>query len=772
MTATFFVAHCPYSPHSMISGLRHNFLFSTPLLAVVGWLLMSSMVWTVLTEPPLSGVFWPADIHATVVAAFGGSLTTSLSGQIETSLDWTSVALGLAGTLVVAAAIAGITQAAGKVPPDATSPTNRTATVAAQSGLSAVSVPWLFAGIWLTAWLSVTMLLNPALMSFLVTTTPLWTALIVAASLSRFVGALVTFRADSDAASIPMAKSRCECIIVVFAAVAWVAVSFWINERLYAGLLVPHGDSAMYEEHLWNVWHGKGFRSYLDQGLFLGEHIQVIHLLLLPLHMLWPSYLMLELAASASLAMCVIPIYSIARRHTGSNRAAMWLALAWLLFFPMHFLDIAIDLKTLRPSCYGLPFLFWGIDFAERRRLVRASLCLLLALTTQEDFALVVGSIGAVLWLTDRGRMVTAPDCRRFSIWSLSVLLFAVVYVLVAVLVVIPYFRGGAVVHYSRYFGNLGNNPSDLLRTTFTDPLKVLSVLFSLRTLYYVLVLTVPLGLSPWRRPVFLLAGVATFGMLSLIQLGNGPGVDPDPDSDQATSLSELPPIPYHHFHAPLLPVIFWAAAAGLRPRQPSASGACQPSEDHRSHPRPDSCSAQAPEKSLPNHRRPGSIITLALRVWVDFPGTSADRARFVFFCALATAVTGSMMPVGVNFWSAGSSVGWSRLSQPSRRAAAFEKVLAQLPISARVASTDYVHTRLTHFERSYDYSDYLRAVNNYQPGVPADTDYIVIDTSHPYSRVRTLAEVRELQTEPDKWDVLPDETNGLFIVLKRRHSL
>ena len=124
-------------------------------------------------------------------------------------------------------------------------------------------------------------------------------------------------------------------------------------------------------------------------------------------------------------------------------------------------------------------------------------------------------------------------------------------------------------------------------------------------------------------------------------------------------------------------------------------------------------------------------------------------------------------MPVGVNFWSAGSSVGWSRLSQPSPRAAAFEKVLARLPDSARVASTDYVHTRLTHFERSYDYSDYPRAVNNYQPGVPADTDTIVIDTSHRYSRVRSLADVRELQTEPDNWEVLPDETNGLFIVPK-----
>jgi hypothetical protein len=65
----------------------------------------------------------------------------------------------------------------------------------------------------------------------------------------------------------------------------------------------------------------------------------------------------------------------------------------------MHFLDIAIDLKTLRPSCYGLPFLFWGIDFAERRRTFASSICFLVALTTQEDFALVVGSIGAALFL-------------------------------------------------------------------------------------------------------------------------------------------------------------------------------------------------------------------------------------------------------------------------------------------------------------------------------------------------------------------------------------
>ena len=45
----------------------------------------------------------------------------------------------------------------------------------------------------------------------------------------------------------------------------------------------------------------------------------------------------------------------------------------------------------------------------------------------------------------------------------------------------------------------------------------------------------------------------------------------------------------------------------------------------------------------------------------------------------------------------------------------------------------------------------------------------IVIDTQHPYSRIRKLDDVPELKKEPGEWEVLPDETNGYFIVLKRR---
>ncbi len=695
--------------------------------ACFGCAAMATMVWTICTDLALANVCWPTDIHRSVVGLLGGDTQIAINGETIINLSWLSVLLRVTLSLGGLTAFAAILERRFQknLRSDATSGSSSIAGFVSTSVRCSgrIAFPCLFSAAWLLVWFLAEAYSDIRVLAFIVTTTPVCLALIVAGMINSCfdchpskVPATGSTAASFGSGSIGNSgASRSwwpEFAIVVLAMLAWEATSFWMNERLYAGLLVPHGDSAMYEEHLWNVWHGKGFRSYLDQGLFLGEHIQVIHLLLLPLHMLWPSYLMMEFCASASLAICAIPLFSIARRHSGSSRAAMWLSLAWLLFFPMHYLDIAIDIKTLRPSCYGLPFLFWGIDFAERRKLTGSSLFFLIALSTQEDFSLIVGSIGLVLFLVAL-RDSSDGARRRMLQWSAGVLLFSVAYLLLAVLVVIPGFRGGAVVHYSRYFGDLGNSPGDLIRTAIQDPTRILKVLVSFRTLGYLIVLTAPLGCLAWRKPIYLLAGVPTFVMLSLIQLGNeaGPGVD----ASGVEAVSQLPPVPYHHFHAPLLPVLFWAAAVALKsPR-------------------------------------------------------SVRLARFAFWCALGTAMSGSMMPIGTNFWSETSSYGWRSLYVPGDRAAEFSKILEQIPLSSRVASTDYVHTRLTHFERSYDYSGYLRAVNNYQPGVPDDTDYIVIDTSHPYSSVRSLADVRELKVEPEKWDVLPDDTNGLFIVLKRR---
>jgi uncharacterized membrane protein len=646
-----------------------------------------------LSDPAVAGLMWPADINAWVVRVLGGEAGEPLK---QPQLSFMPVVLRFVGLTFFALILGRLLNREVTV---------RSMTIELMQRLGIIGIA---AGV---LW-GVQLQLRD---EFVAGTLPPLMMLLIGVALYSVLS--VCLRAPGSSGS------RSAWGIMLLVTFGWICISFRLNERLYANLLIPHGDSAMYEEHLWNIWHGKGFRSYLDQGLFLGEHIQVIHLLLLPVHMIWPSHLALELAESIALGTCTVPLFLIVRRRTNNEWAACLLALSWLFFFPMHFLDIAIDQKTFRPVCLGLPFLFWTIQSAESGRLRLAWLFLLLALSAKEDMALITAPIGAVLAMS-AWRDGSQQSLRN---WGLAAAFFSVAWLFLAVLVVIPGFRAGDVVHYSRYFGELGSSPGELVRTAITKPTLVLAQVFSFRTLFYTCLLLAPLAFVVLRSPLQLVAGAVSFLMLSLLQLGNGP------DS------GGLPPVPYHHFHAPLLPVLFWAAGCGLI-----------------------------------WFRRDEGIVRSLL------PGTPARAALLVLCCCMTTAVTGSLLPFGASYWSGTSAFGRQALFYPNpeqragehwiQRAQMANLVVEQIPLTARVASTDYIHTRLTHCERSYDYSGYARVVNEKGRRVPADTEYIVIDTGHRYSSIHNAGEIPEL-TESDDWELLPDTTNGHFLMLQRRSA-
>jgi uncharacterized membrane protein len=563
--------------------------------------------------------------------------------------------------------------------------------------------------LWTIAWVIDSLLPNSPLLLLLA----LMVRLALSATLAGWLWSVLRHlqvegnRHHSKIPGQPRRISR-ELLAVLCAMAGYVVIFVGMNWGLWGNLQIPHGDSAMYEEHLWNLLHGKGFRSYLDQGLFLGEHLQVIHLLLIPLYLLWPSHLLLELCESIALALTALPAYSIARRHSGSERAAALLAIACLLYFPLHYLDISIDLKTFRPSSLALPILLWAIDAAERRRWGWMAFCLLLTLSGQEDFALTIAPLG--LWLLCHGwRRSRAGEegSRSEMIAGGLVCLLATLYVLVAVKIVIPWFRGGDTVHYARYFQAFGKAPLEIVRNILLNPRLLFSQLATAGSLTLFFDLLLPLGmpLRAWSR---LLVALPLFVLLCLNELTRDfPG-------------------PFHHFHAPLVPILIWAACASLQSR-----------------------GAESDQTRL----------------------VARERGLWILCCAFTTGVFFSMAPVGLAFWDSGSPMFWRRLYLPDERAREFAKIPPLIPRSARVASTDFVHPRFTHYERSYDYSNYPRKVANYEDKVPDDTDYIVIDTGHRYSEIHRLEDVRELRTQPDKWELVPVDTHGYFIVLKRVHS-
>jgi uncharacterized membrane protein len=564
-------------------------------------------------------------------------------------------------------------------------------------------------------------------------------------------------------------------------AVVWGAMALYVlvfgamNLGLYESLQLPHGDSAMYEEHLWNLLHGKGFRSYLDDGRpFLGEHIQVIHALLIPVYLLWPSQVTLELCQSAALAAGAIPLFRIALRHSGSTQASAALAIAYLLYVPMQFLDIAIDLKTFRPNSFEIPLLLVAFDALESRRWRTFFASLGLALLCQEDAATIIAPLG--IWIFFRApRLATfftevrsaecgvrnhpSPEPRlefrtpnselriRLRCLGAGLAVFGAIYLILVIKLLLPWFRGGGDVHFAQYFPELGTSSNSIVVNVLLHPQLVLGRLLDVKSIGFALVLLAPLGLLPLFSPGRLAVAAPLFGVLCLSDITNSA---------------------HHHFHAPLVPVLLWASAAGIAAipmlydrwqRWWQRSGRTSGNAERR--PRIEARQIAASGKSLPadapltatptsdaNHPRSNPTIVENAALW----------------CALSSLCVGwflGLSPASIGFWDPDSRAYWRTLYLPGERAQRFPEVLSQIPHDSRVASTDFIHPRFTHFTRSYDYSDY-------RPNVPKDADYIVIDTRHRYSAIHRPDEIKEYRDHPEEWELLPDRTDGYFIVLRR----
>ncbi len=689
--------------------------------AALAWLILGTLAagvaaQLVLESPLLARAFLSPPTWQTVIGSLGGTLASEEGRVVQATLPLVRILIpAVVGTLLVWLVGAALIQWVSR----------RGFRETLSSWGSLGWRWWCLPGLWYLAWLAAVLTDWTAGIAVLAATVDLWWAVAVAGWLTCGVG--LATKPSAGAGSHGLAsrevsgrwQSGLACVVV---GMFVYAVTFTLmNWQLYRGLWIPHGDSAMYEEHLWNLLHGKGFRSYLDQGLFLGEHLQVVHLGLIPAYLVWPSHLLLELAESLALASTALPVYWIARRHTGSGRAAAWLAIASLLYFPLQYLDIAIDFKTFRPIAFGVPLLLFAIDQMERRRWWSMSLLLLAALSAKEDYALVIAPLGVWMLATGGIQRLRAPAPREpadrgLMLAGASLTVLSTAYLALAVKFIIPWFRSGDTVHYARYFSQFGESPLEIATNMLTNPGLLWSELASADTVVYVLSVLVPLGLTPLLSPSRLLVGAPLLMLLCL------------------NELSHDPPAPMHHFHAPLVPIVFWAAAAGL-----------------------------AQVDRMHWFRSDGEFA----------PNNKLTAARFACLCALCTGATIALHPLSLKFWDPGRSTYWRALYVPGPRAEKFALIEPLIPHEARVASTDFVHPRFTHHDRSYDYSDYRRTVADYEQKVPDDTEYIVIDTMHPYTlqdhgKVLTAEDLPEYRS--GDWEVLPDATDGYFIVLKRRN--
>ena len=450
----------------------------------------------------------------------------------------------------------------------------------------------------------------------------------------------------------------------------YVGVFATLSLLQYRALMVPHGDTGMYEEHLVNLTRGRGLRSELDDGRsFLGEHFQVVHVLLLPVYRLWPSLTTLNVLQCLALGSCGPVTYLIARRLALGRSAAAALATAVLLYFPLQLLNLEASGKTLRPTSFGVGCVMLALWCLESRRFAGMALLLALSVTAKEEYALLAAAVGTYL-LVRRDR--NGGDRARW--WGLGVTLGALAALAAIVGWAIPHFRAGAPPHYMPYFGDLGATPGDVVRRALTDPLDILRRYGQVRNLRFLVLMLGPLSLAPLFSPLRLAVAAPIAGYLMLADAGHSFLVEPQ-----------------FHFHAPLLAVLFWATCGGVANLSRLTGAAPWPLA------------------------RWVCCLCLVGGVWL---GRSPLSWRFHDPVA---GVRHGTDPGGLPTFEPRADY-WRDLYLPTDRSRAFDEIDALIPHSDTVAATDYVRSRFVRHAAAYDYSSQRSHVS------AADYDWIVLD--------------------------------------------
>jgi len=252
-------------------------------------------------------------------------------------------------------------------------------------------------------------------------------------------------------------------------------------------------DLGNFVQAIWTTAHGDLLQQtnlHGEQISRLGVHFEPILFVFAPLWWIWPQPEMLLTVQAIVLALGALPVFWLARKHLRSERAALGLALVYLIYPPLQWL--ALD--EFHPGALGCSLLLFAFWYLDEDRLVPLTIFALLACTTREEMPLVVAGMGIYYAIT-----------RRRWWFGLGVAAIGFAATALIVEVITPYFRHGASLSFYGRYKDVGGSPKEALRMIFSRPLHVLQIVFDHRGIRYLLGLFAPLAGLCFLAPLALI---------------------------------------------------------------------------------------------------------------------------------------------------------------------------------------------------------------------------------------------------------------------------
>src|SRR5438093_1200537 len=336
-------------------------------------------------------------------------------------------------------------------------------------------------------------------------------------------------RATKRAASrmrIPRARPLLWAAMAAYAT-GFTALSVLRHEAFETGRF----DLGNMVQAVWSTAHGHLLQVTNLHGAQisrLAAHVDPILVAFAPLWWLWPSPSLLLTTQALAVALGALPLFWLARKHTGSSRAGLGFSLAYLLFPATQWMT----LNEFHPVALACPLLLFAIWYLDEDRLLPFTFFAVVAALTREEIPFVIAGLG-VWYALARRRWLAGSAIAGAGIAAAGI----------AVDVVIPHFRHGSASFYGRYDA-VGGSASGIVRKLFSDPGQLVSVAFDHRGTHYLLDLFLPIAALALLAPLLLVALVPELALNLLSSV------------DAQRSI-------HYHYVAAEIPILFAAAAIG-----------------------------------------------------------------------------------------------------------------------------------------------------------------------------------------------------------------
>jgi uncharacterized membrane protein len=314
---------------------------------------------------------------------------------------------------------------------------------------------------------------------------------------SRVQGALAALRVRlrSEADKVPVAAR------VVYAGAASYAALFAFAAVIhYLVFKTPRGDLGTMVQAIWNTLHGHFLEGTTQSGheaIRFRGHVDPFLVIFVPLLWVWSSPLLLPVLQAVAVASGALPVFWLARKHLGTQRAGAHFAFAYLLYPATQFSTFTVA-DSFHSVAIVVPLVLYALWFLDEDRLVAFSAVALLAFTTREEIPLAVGCIGIWYAFKKGGRRLFGIG---FFTGGLAVTLFNFLWL-------IPHFSSTGADPYTGRYRAVGGTPHGMVHKLVTDPLAFVHAVATGHKALYLCLLLMPFLCLSLFEPLLLLGAV------------------------------------------------------------------------------------------------------------------------------------------------------------------------------------------------------------------------------------------------------------------------